>query len=68
MSSTVTTTSADGPKKDGSKMMKSLIAGAGSGTITKTCIAPLERAKILLQIQVRAMPAEYHTRGICTVT
>lgn len=34
-------------------MARRLVAGAGAGIITKTCIAPLERAKILLQIQVR---------------
>ncbi|CAE7238410.1 slc25a25b [Symbiodinium sp. KB8] len=32
-------------------MARRLVAGAGAGIITKTCIAPLERAKILLQIQ-----------------
>ncbi len=31
--------------------MKQLIAGGGSGAITKTAVAPLERVKILLQVQ-----------------
>ena len=30
---------------------RSALAGAGSGMTTKTCVAPLERVKILLQIQ-----------------
>ena len=34
-------------------LMQDLLAGAVSGAITKTAIAPLERVKILLQIQVR---------------
>ena len=33
------------------KPVKSLACGAGSGCITKTVTAPLERARILLQIQ-----------------
>ena len=31
--------------------LRAAIAGAGSGMTTKTCVAPLERVKILLQIQ-----------------
>jgi len=36
---------------DFEKRMRQLAAGAGSGAFTKTSIAPLERVKILLQIQ-----------------
>lgn len=35
------------------KQVKQLVAGAGSGAITKTAVAPLERLKILFQVQVR---------------
>lgn len=31
--------------------LKQLLAGGGAGVITKTAVAPLERAKILLQVQ-----------------
>ena len=34
-------------------IVSQLAAGAGSGAITKTLTAPLERVKILMQLQVR---------------
>jgi hypothetical protein len=33
-----------------------MIAGAGSGSVTKTATAPLERIKIIFQVQVRSGP------------
>eukprot|EP00924_Labyrinthula_sp_SR-Ha-C_P013189 maker-scaffold_12-snap-gene-12.1-mRNA-1 protein AED:0.02 eAED:0.02 QI:83/1/1/1/0.5/0.33/3/79/294 len=42
------------------KRIKQLICGAGSGVITKTATAPLERVKILLQVQ--SMHTPHHER------
>lgn len=43
--------SSDGTRDDSIKVLCHLLAGASSGAVTKTSIAPLERVKILLQIQ-----------------
>lgn len=45
---------ADSGKQARSLMLTSqLVAGGGAGAITKTSIAPLERIKILMQLEVR---------------
>ncbi|KAL9962185.1 hypothetical protein ACROYT_G031266 [Oculina patagonica] len=41
------------PLFPGSKQVKHIIAGGVAGAVSRTCVSPLERVKILLQIQVR---------------
>lgn len=40
-------------KSQGELLVLQSIAGAGSGAVTKTATAPLERVKIIFQVQVR---------------
>jgi hypothetical protein len=40
-------------KSPGELLVLQSIAGAGSGALTKTATAPLERVKIIFQVQVR---------------
>ena len=45
--------SAEPPKKavfPGSKQVKHVIAGGVAGAVSRTCVSPLERVKILLQV------------------
>lgn len=37
----------------GSKQVKHVVAGGVAGAVSRTCVSPLERVKILLQIQVK---------------
>ncbi len=50
------------------KQLKDLVSGGGSGAITKTATAPLERVKILLQVQGMKMvgvdKSQYKYRGV----
>ena len=39
------------------------LAGAGSGAFTKTCVAPLERVKLLYQVQGMFGTARYESLG-----
>uniref|UniRef100_A0A7S1CEW4 ADP,ATP carrier protein n=1 Tax=Bicosoecida sp. CB-2014 TaxID=1486930 RepID=A0A7S1CEW4_9STRA len=49
------------PRSTKQVMLLQMLAGAGSGSITKTAVAPLERLKILFQIQgmVEGAPKKY---------
>ena len=37
----------------GSKQVKHVIAGGVAGAVSRTCVSPLERVKILLQVTVK---------------
>lgn len=41
------------PRFPGSNQLKHIISGGVAGAVSRTCVSPLERVKILLQIQVR---------------
>ena len=41
----------------GYRLTLQTLAGAGSGCVTKTATAPLERIKIIFQVQVRVLRA-----------
>jgi hypothetical protein len=52
----------DAQERHVSRRLRQLLAGAISGAVTKTAIAPLERVKILLQVQ--GMKGEQKYRGV----
>ena len=41
------------------QLLLQMLCGAGAGAVTKTCIAPLERVKILLQLQAMQNSNKY---------
>ena len=49
--------------RDAPSMFKLLGAGAAAGATTKTCVAPLERIKILFQIQGMMVPKQKNGKG-----
>lgn len=38
----------------GSKQIKHIISGGVAGAISRTCVSPLERVKILLQVRIKS--------------
>ena len=57
-----TSSSGESNTKTPPSMFKLLGAGAAAGATTKTCVAPLERIKILFQIQGMMAPKQ-NTKG-----
>lgn len=45
-------------------MLRQLAAGGGAGAITKTCIAPLERVKILMQLEGMKRGRDKQYKGV----
>ena len=42
-------------KSQSQLLLLRMVAGAGSGAITKTVVAPIERVKLLYQVEVRGV-------------
>ena len=56
-----------GSKSTEHKLLLQMAAGSGAGAATKTATAPLERIKIIFQVQVRRAAANQHsTRDVLT--
>jgi hypothetical protein len=62
---TASTTAAAAPQKKTQQhlLWLQMVAGAASGAATKTATAPLERIKIIFQVQVSARPARLVPAG-----
>ena len=44
-------------RKDRTKPLRLLVAGGGAGAVAKTCVAPLERIKMLMQVYGMTNPS-----------
>jgi solute carrier family 25 (mitochondrial phosphate transporter), member 23/24/25/41 len=52
------------PQTPRSLLWVDMLAGAAAGAVTKTLVAPLERAKVVLQVQGMSASPQAYTRGV----